>query len=175
MIDGLEPVSLQELRVLGGPKQWSVEGKLDSLPSLTPVRGQITAEHKGNVLVVEGKLDTIVTLCCDRCLNQFNHPLQASPQELIWLGDAPPSDDDLQESEEIAALDGLVENLDPRGDFNPEQWAFEQLNLQLPVVNRCGEHCSGPPGLNTATKAAATDEPQLTDPRWDALRRLQQP
>ena len=90
MIDGLEPVSLQELRVLGGPKQWSVEGKLDSLPSLTPVRGQITAEHKGNVLVVEGKLDTIVTLCCDRCLNQFNHPLQASPQELIWLGDAPP-------------------------------------------------------------------------------------
>ena len=175
MIEALEPVPLQELRALGTAKVWEVEGELDELPSLTPVRGHVSAEHRGNVLAVQGKLDTIVTLCCDRCLNQFNHPLQASPKELIWLGDAPPSDDDLQESEEIAALDGLVENLDPRGDFNPEQWAFEQLNLQLPVVNRCGEHCPGPPGLTTATKAAETDEPQLTDPRWDALRRLQQP
>ena len=174
MIEGLEPVSLQELRVLGGPKHWSVEGKLDALPSLTPVRGQISAEHKGNVLAVEGRLEAIVTLCCDRCLNDYNHQLQASPRELIWLGESPPSEDDLQESEEIAALDGLVERLDPCGDFVPEQWVFEQLNLQLPVVNHCGEHCPGPPGLNQNTPVVESDSPR-TDPRWDALRRLQQP
>ena len=76
MINGLEPISIKELRVLGGSKQWTVEGHLDQLPSLTPVRGHICAEHKGNVLAVEGELETIVTLCCDCCLTPFNHALK---------------------------------------------------------------------------------------------------
>ena len=41
-------------------------------------------------------------------------------------------------------MEGLVEYLDPRGDFDPQQWVFEQLNLQLPVVNHCGDLCPGP-------------------------------
>ena len=175
MIDGLEPVSIQELRALGGPKQWTVEGHLDQLHSLTPVRGQICAEHKGNVLAVEGEFETIVTLCCDRCLSQFNHQLKASPSELIWLGDAPPSESELQESEQIAAMDGLVECLNPSGDFTTMQWVFEQLNLQMPVVNHCGEHCPGPPGLNGSTASTNDKEVEQLDPRWQALRRLQSP
>ena len=175
MIDGLEPVSIQELRVLGGPKHWRVEGHLDQLPSLTPVRGQICAEHKGNVLVVEGELETIVTLCCDRCLAQYNHELKASPNELIWLGNAPPTESELQESEQIDVVEGLVECLNPSGDFTPAQWVFEQLNLQLPVVNHCGEHCPGPPGLNRSAASAADEQNEPLDPRWQALRRLQQP
>lgn len=43
MIEGLEPVPLQELRVLGAPSYWTVEGHLDQLTSLTPVRGQLKA------------------------------------------------------------------------------------------------------------------------------------
>ena len=171
MIDGLEPVALQELRALGAPRRWAVEGHLDQLPSLTPVRGDISAEHRGNVLAVEGELSTIVTLCCDRCLGQFNHQLSCNSSELIWLGQSPPSEQDLQESEDIAAMEGLVECLDPRGSFEPAQWVFEQLNLQLPVVNHCGDHCPGPP-LQAQTKPVETD---AVDPRWAALRRLQQP
>ena len=174
MICGLEPVSIQELRVLGGPKQWTVEGHLDQLPSLTSVRGQISAEHKGNVLAVEGELETIVTLCCDRCLTQYNHALKARPSELIWLGDAPPSESERQESEQIAAMDGLVECLNPSGDFTPVEWVFEQLNLQLPVINYCGEHCPGTPGLNGSTAATNDQHAERLDPRWQALRRLQQ-
>ena len=93
MIEGLEPVALQELRALAAPRTWSVEGPLESLKSLTPVRGELTAEHRGNVLSVEGALSTIITLTCDRCLGQFNQQLSCQPSELIWLGDAPPSDD----------------------------------------------------------------------------------
>ena len=61
MIKALEPVPLQELRALGTAKVWEVEGELDELRSLTPVRGHVSAEHRGNVLAVEGKLNTIVT------------------------------------------------------------------------------------------------------------------
>ena len=172
MIPELEPVALQELRALGSPKTWKFEGHLDELPSLTPVRGEIQAEHRGNVLAVEAELSTIVTLSCDRCLGHFNHQLSSSPSELIWLGDQPPTEDQLQLSEEISELEGLVETLDPRGNFDPQQWAFEQLNLQLPVVNDCGETCPGAPTFNQ--EVVANDEP-ATDPRWEALRRLSDP
>ena len=172
MIPALEPVALQELRALGNPKIWVVDGHLDELPSLTPVRGEIQAEHRDSVLAVKGDLNTIVTLSCDRCLGQFNQQLSASPSELIWLGDQPPTEDQLQLSAEISDLEGLVETLDPRGNFDPQQWAFEQLNLQLPVVNDCGETCPGAPTFNQ--DVVANDEP-ATDPRWEALRRLSDP
>jgi uncharacterized protein len=172
MIPALEPVALQELRALGNPKVWVIDGHLDELLSLTPVRGEIQAEHRGSVLAVEAELNTIVTLSCDRCLGQFNHQLTTSPSELIWLGDQPPTEDQLQLSKDISEPEGLVETLDPRGNFDPQQWAFEQLNLQLPVVNDCGDNCPGAPKFNQ--EVVATIEHPI-DPRWDALRRLNDP
>ena len=170
MIDGLEPVALQELRALDAPRTWSVEGRLDALQSLTPVRGHLSAEHQGNVLAVKGALNTIVTLTCDRCLGQFNQQLSCHPQELIRLGASPPSEEQVQESADIAAMDGLVECLDPRGVFDPEQWVFEQLNLLLPVVNHCGDHCQGP-ALDHHNPDRVSEESSL-DPRWQALLQL---
>ena len=173
MIEPLEPVPLQELRALGTAKFWDVEGELDELPSLTPVRGHVSAEHRGNVLAVEGKLSTIVTLCCDRCLNQFNQSLSCTPAELIWLGKEQPTADELELSGEVAEMEGLVDVLDPRGQFDPQQWAFEQLNLLLPVVNHCGDHCPGPPGLQQQPVIPDT-KTKAVDPRWQALQKLQQ-
>ena len=173
MIEGLEPVPLQELRALGTAKIWDVEGELDELPSLTPVRGHVSAEHRGNVLAVRGKLSTIVNLCCDRCLNQFNQKLSCTPSELIWLGDAQPTAEELELSGEVAEMEGLVDVLNPRGQFDPQQWAFEQLNLLLPVVNHCGDHCPGPPGLHQQS-VPPDIKPKDVDPRWQALQQLQQ-
>lgn len=172
MIEELKPIALQDLRALAAPRAWSVEGRLEALPSLTPVRGEISAEHRGNVLAVEGSLDTIVTLTCDRCLRQFNQRLRSRSSELIWLGNAPPSDEEMQESEEISIIDGLVECLDPRGAFDPEQWAFEQLNLQLPVVNHCGDQCPGPASLHSSEEDRNAEDKAKADPRWNALRKL---
>jgi len=173
VIEALEPVPLQELRALGTAKVWEVKGELDELPSLTPVRGHVSAEHRGNVSAVEGRLDTIVTLCCDRCLNQFNQKLSCTPSELIWLGDEQPTADELELSGEVAEMEGLVDVLDPRGQFDPQQWAFEQLNLLLPVVNHCGDHCPGPPGLQQQPVIPDT-KTKAVDPRWQALQQLQQ-
>ncbi len=173
MIEALEPVPLQELRALGTAKVWEVEGELDELPSLTPVRGHVSAEHRGNVLAVEGKLNTIVTLCCDRCLHQFNLKLSCTPAELIWLGDEQPTADELELSGEVAEMEGLVDVLDPRGQFDPQQWTFEQLNLLMPVVNHCGDHCPGPPGLQQQPVIQKT-KTKAVDPRWQALQQLQQ-
>jgi uncharacterized protein len=171
MADDLRPVPIQELQTLAEGRHWSVDQDLNGLESLTPVRGQVHAVHRGNVLEVEGEASTIVTLCCDRCLQHFNHPLSFSTRELLWLGE------DARDAgvDEQAVMDGdgsvldldadaLTESLDPRGDFDPAHWTFEQLSLRLPLVNRCGSDCPGP--------ATWSSDPDGGDPRWAALRNL---
>ena len=171
MISELSPVPIWELRDLESPRVWTVDGYLEDLPSLTPVRGTIQAEHRGNVLAVHGSLQTIVTLICDRCLNQFNQQLISTTEELIWLGEERIEHEQLQASDGSEQMTGLLERLDPQGPFDPQQWAFEHLNLQLPAVNRCGVECPGPPGLPTSDSEEALNS--RPDPRWDVLRQLQ--
>ncbi|MFM7267785.1 MAG: YceD family protein [Cyanobium sp.] len=147
----LRPVALQELRLQAEGRQWLIEQAIAGLATLTPVRGELRAVHHGTVLEVEGRVSAIVTLCCDRCLGHFNQPLQAQVRELI----------ELQAPAGPEGLEGLQEQLDPLGRFDPEHWVFEQLSLQLPLVNRCGPECPGP--------ASWGSEPKPLDPRWGAL------
>ena len=171
MIPGLEPVPLRELQALGTFRVWSVAGQLDEMPSLTPVRGTLRAEHRGNLLEVEGSVQTIVCLRCDRCLGHFNQQLSAVSKELIWLGQEPNEDHLAEAGLDLASPDGLMECLNPRGDFEPERWVFEQLSLQMSVVNRCGKHCPGMP--QKPSDASPTREETTPDPRWQALKDLQ--
>ncbi|MFM7548832.1 MAG: YceD family protein [Cyanobacteriota bacterium] len=178
MVDELRPVPLHELRWLPCGQHWSIEQHLPQLQTLTPVRGELQLTHRGALLEVEGCGETIVTLCCDRCLQHFNHPLAFSCRELLWLGDDARSRGSNQPHDQQALLaaageqldldpldpDAPIDSLDPRGDFDPGQWVFEQLNLQLPLVNRCGSDCPGPPSWSS--------DPQGGDPRWAALRAL---
>jgi uncharacterized protein len=167
MIPGLEPVPLRELQAFGSVRHWEFEGQLDELPSLTPVRGIILAEHRGNILEVSGSAQTIICLCCDRCLKQFNRELSTETNELIWLGDSEAVAEMAEEGLDASSVDGLVECLDPMGSFEPERWMFEQLSLQIPAVNFCGDGCPGMPQLvNQELTASVTPS---ADPRWKAL------
>ena len=167
MIPGLEPVPLRELQALGSVREWEFEGQLEELPSLTPVRGTIRAEHRGNILEVSGSAQTIVCLSCDRCLKHFNRELSTATNELIWLGDREDEAEMAEEGLDASSVDGLVECLDPRGLFEPERWVFEQLSLQMPAVNFCGDGCPGmPQSVNQELTASVTPS---ADPRWEAL------
>jgi uncharacterized protein len=171
--DQLQPVPLQELRLLAHGRHWHVDQSLKELESLTPVRGELTVVHRGNILELSGEARTIVTLRCDRCLQHFNHPLSFCHQEVVWLGDQARQDGIeaevvMEGGSEVLELDpdGLSESLDPSGDFDPEHWLFEQLSLQLPLVNRCGIDCPGP------DLEPSSQPPEPIDPRWAALKKL---
>jgi uncharacterized protein len=154
-------VSLAELRALPEGKEWLVDQPIADLPSLTPVRGHLQVLHHGTALQVAGEVETIITLACDRCLQQFNHVLRADVQELMECsGGALSATDTLV----VPIGDDLADRLDPTGNFDPERWLFEQLSLQLPLVNRCGGDCPGPSCWGTA--------PSVVDPRWSALQAL---
>jgi uncharacterized protein len=169
----LQPVTIQELKALADGRCWELDGPLDGLDTLTPVRGSVRVIHRGNVLEVEGQANTIVTLCCDRCLQHFNRPLGFDTRELLWLGEEA-RQQGLETSlvEEGSAVldldpDSLSESIDPLGSFDPAHWTFEQLSLQLPVVNQCGSDCPGPASWGSQGSSG--------DPRWAALAKLMEP
>ena len=171
-MNDLRPVPIQELAAQASGCRWELNQPLEGLESLTPVRGHVQAIHRGNVLEVEGEAATIVTLCCDRCLQHFNHPLRVQTREMLWLGEQARLEGLettlVEQGEAVLDLnpDALTESLDPQGSFDPAHWTFEQLSLQLPAVNRCGPDCPGP--------ASWGSEGSSLDPRWAALLALQQ-
>ncbi|MFN5195621.1 MAG: YceD family protein [Cyanobacteriota bacterium] len=170
----LAPISLTALGRHADGVCWDVDQPISGLASLTPVRGRLLARHLGSVVEVEGNAEAIITLCCDRCLQHYNHSLQVRQHELLDIADAPPPDSPRGSlSPRLVAADddgsgdlGPDERLNPRGSFDPERWLFEQLSLQQPTVNRCGSQCSGPPSWGDGDAGG--------DPRWAALIRLRQ-
>ncbi len=154
----LRPIPLSELRALEAGKHWAVDQRIADLETLTPVRGDLQAIHHTTALEVFATVDTILTLCCARCLRQFNQALRADVQELIAFRGGPAPADGLEE----VPGEELDDRLDPSGRFDPERWLFEQLSLRLPLVNRCGNDCPGPDRWSSA--------PAAGDPRWASLR-----
>ena len=59
------------------------EETLPDLTTLMPVRGRIRIAHQGTYLEVSGQVNTIVTLTCDRCLQQYNHRLSRSEERRV--------------------------------------------------------------------------------------------
>lgn len=156
----LKPISIPELRALGEGKRWQVDQPITDFTTLTPVRGDLSAVHHGTALEVCAAVETILTLCCARCLQQYNQALRAEVRELIEFRGGPAPADGLGE----CPGEDLDDRLDPQGRFDPERWLFEQLSLRLPLVNRCGDDCPGPPCWGSA--------PSQGDPRWAALQAL---
>lgn len=137
---------------------------LPDLETLTPVRGWIKIKHGGNFLEVSANAETIITLTCHRCLQQYNHRLAANTSEIIWLDEAAEQTDILVTERELS-LEDLVETLPPRGYFDPRQWIYEQLCLQIPQRQLCDNDCAGIP-------TAVDDSTQSVDKRWASLQSL---
>ena len=158
----LQPLPVQELRLLDGGARWRVDQFLPELPSLTPIRGTLTAIHAGPWIQLSGEGRTRISLRCDRCLDHFSHPLQFRCTELVALN-TEASSSRLQDD---AAAAEPIDCLDPAGCFDPTGWFLEQLNLQWPCRNDCGVVCQGPGPLLEA--------PPPPDPRWAPLIQLSQ-
>ena len=143
-----------------------VHDLISGLDSLTPVQGKVKVEHRGNYLQIWAQVETIVTLSCDRCLQQYNHRLSAEFSELIWLSEQP--EQALPETMEVEAdCADLVEVLSPQGYFDLEDWLYQQLCLQLPHRQLCDSTCPGLP-------EASTNQGNTMDQRWAALAAFKQ-
>ncbi len=146
-----------------------VDGMVLDLETLTPVRGQITVQHQGTFLNVSAEAESIITLACHRCLQQYNHRLQLDAKEVIWLDEA--ADDTYDGPIELRVdFNDLVESLNPEGHFDAETWLYEQLCLSLPHRQLCNTDCPGllPPD----SQPVAIEETKVIDGRWGSLKSL---
>lgn len=115
---------------------------IPGLETLTPVQGQLRVSHRGNFLEVGAKAETIITLMCDRCLQQYNYRLSITPTEIIWLNETAEEVDPVLLDQDLDS-DDLVESLPPQGYFEPMTWLYEQLCLEIPQRKLCDAQCSG--------------------------------
>lgn len=135
------------------------------LETLTPVRGYLVVTHQGNYLEVKAKAETIITLTCHRCLQQYNHRLVLNTSELLWLDESAEQADD-GPLERETALEDLVDSLPPQGYFQPDTWLYEQLCLAIPPRQVCDQQCSG-------IQLTDSDEREPSaDRRWASLEAL---
>jgi uncharacterized protein len=144
-----------------------VDEFIPEFETLTPVRGKIAIRHGGTYLDVSAQTETIITLTCYRCLQQYNHRLVLNATEIIWLDpDADKVDDGPLERETDA--EDLVESLAPDGHFPPDVWLYEQLCLALPQRQLCDRSCTE---ITTESEGATESEVKL-DSRWGILETL---
>lgn len=162
----MEPIYIPQLTK--APERTEVIPFREMLPeieTLTPVQGKMQITHHGNYLEVIARAETIITLTCHRCLQQYNSRLTINTSELIWLTDDGDMDPDLIEQE--GTLEDLVETLPRTGYFDPTTWLYEQLCLEIPQRQLCGQTCSGIPApAEEPTTAAPIDQ------RWASLEAL---
>lgn len=137
---------------------------VSDLETLTPVQGNIQITHHGKYLEVAVVAEAIVTLTCDRCLQQYNHRLTVDVSELIWLQEAD-TDVESDGAEREVLLDDLVDTLPPNGYFYPGEWLYEQLCLAIPQRQLCDQEC---PGISVESEPT---EPPI-DRRWASLAAL---
>lgn len=137
---------------------------ISGLDTLTPVKGLMSVRHGGTFLEVLAQAETIVTLTCDRCLQNYNHRLSVDTSEIIWLEEQKVTADSFLSEKEVS-LEDLSETLPLDGHFDPETWLYEQFSLAMPFRKECGKECQGAATTSTAAESHL-------DTRWSSLASL---
>ncbi|HEY9638903.1 MAG TPA: YceD family protein [Coleofasciculaceae cyanobacterium] len=148
-------------------EQIEVQTYLPDLETLTPVQGKLQVIHQGNYLEVSVQAETIMTLICDRCLQQYNQRVKVNTSELIWLQETAVGTNEEALEQEIA-LEDLVENLHPQGHFYPDEWLYQQFCLAIPQRKLCSKDCTG---IAVESSPSSNAMPKI-DRRWASLETL---
>ena len=152
--------------LLKAPEQtenFAIHDFIEGIDTLSPVKGSLTIAHRGTFLEVTVQAKAILTLICDRCLQQYNHRLNIDTSELLWLNKNAPQDNMVIVDKDLSE-ENLEESLSPNGYFDGYKWLYEQLSLSMPLRQLCGKDCH-PPETSQPTET-------LQDSRWSVLQTL---
>ncbi|NEP15977.1 MAG: DUF177 domain-containing protein [Leptolyngbya sp. SIO4C1] len=145
----------------------TIDESLPELETLTPIKGRLSVQHRGNFLEVAAQAETIMTLSCHRCLQNYNSRISVNTSEFIWLQEP---ELEAYGVEREVGIDDLIETLPPQGHFDPTAWLYEQFCLAIPQRQLCDQGC---PGI-AAEASSASSTAEALDHRWSALSALKQ-
>ncbi len=162
----MESIYLPQLaKAIDGTQSLQVKEFIPDLETLTPVQGWVKVVHQGDYLDVSSEVQTIVTLGCDRCLQQYNHRLSVKTSELIWFESSQSTATYEPGTEIEVALDDLIETIAPDGYFDVSLWLYEQLCLERPLQTLCDVNCVG----IEICRDEQNPDTETIDHRWAAL------
>ena len=103
---------------------------------LLPLHADITVKKVREEVYVKGKIQTLLSFVCSRCLVPFEFPVD-SAFDLVYLPE------ELEMAKEELDSDDLNISFYYSRKIDLREVALEQLNLTFPVKPLCSEDCQG--------------------------------
>ncbi|MDR5695492.1 MAG: DUF177 domain-containing protein [Armatimonadota bacterium] len=117
-----------------------VDSQVEDLPFPSPVDGEITLLHLGRTIHVAGKVSTLVTLTCSRCLESFPYTLEATLDEDFFASPQPPR----SPVEEVRlSREDFIFPLPEGGILDVTELVRQNLIMAIPIKPVCKESCQG--------------------------------
>lgn len=129
------------------------------------VHVQAILEKTGHQLHLKAELQTIAEFTCDRCLDEFEHPLNARFEIVYLVENATGVRDDNREVQYLSPDANIL-------DLGEDVRQF--LILAIPQKLLCKPDCAGlcPKCGQNRNKVQCTCNTRVTDPRWDGLKKM---
>ncbi len=122
-------------------------------------------ERRPSHIDLEVKISGKVRVCCDRCLEMFDHPVECENKLLVNFGSEKDESDP-----EIITLPYDEYELDLK------QYFYEYIYLALPIQRIHPDDAKGEstcePSMLRKLKEFLVEEEVKSDPRWDELKKL---
>lgn len=134
---------------------------------LEPLHAQIDLRKKGNELHITGKINTIISFICSRCLSPFEYKV-SSEFDLVFIPE------ELFELKEELTDDDLDLFYYFQNQINIRDIVIEQLNLTFPMKPLCSPDCQGicPVCGQIINEGNCHCQRDIDDPRLEKLKTL---
>lgn len=106
------------------------------------IKGEIT--NSGEVIILEGKVETTVKLNCSRCLREFDHPMSFEIEEEYSLHPAKPEG----KGKYGLKKDDFVFAVGSDNTINVSEALRQDILTEIPIKPLCDNNCPGVTGMN---------------------------
>ena len=126
----------------------------------------VVVKKKDNMLLLDFTMEGIVTVQCDRCLEDLDLDIESYNELIVKIG---------EENEELS--EKIVVISSKEYEIDVAQYIYEFISLIIPMRNvhdetENGQKCD-PEILKELEKHITHESPEApSDPRWDALKNI---
>ena len=127
---------------------------------------KVELDKQETMLILNFDITGTVTATCDKCLSEYQQPIDVHEQQIARF-----SEEEMSEDDEIITL-GKNDH-----EINIAGLIYEYVNVALPFIAQCSnegndKQCDEEM-LDNLRKLSVNDEQaEQADPRWDALKKL---
>lgn len=139
-----------------------------SLVKKADLKCKVELDKQETMLILTFVISGNIYPNCDRCLAQYAMPVDIHEQQIAKF--SPEGTEEEDEDEEIIILTKNDHEIDISGLI------YEYINVALPLTTVCSDEGNTPycdkQTLESLNKLTTNPDPDQTDPRWDALKKL---